>query len=405
MAAPLIAGLEIGTTRTVVCIGETDEASGRMKVTGLGTYPTIGVRKGQIVDLQNAQMCVRAAIKNAEREANATVWQVIEACKDGSIATETSRGALSIRSEDGLVTAEDVEEVREIARNIKLKPGRQLLHTIRQTFQLDGQTGIVRPEGMACKLLALDVLAVTGDTNRIENLANAAKNEDMEVTDVVFSGICAAMAVLTPEQKKGGAALIDLGGGTTSYIAYCNNAVAAAGCIAVGGDHVTNDIAQAFNISLGAAEEMKCAEGSAVLGAGAGQDRVAVKGGIGFDDRSVSRKALHTVINARMDELLRAVRSRLDDAGILPHLGGGVLLTGGGAYLRGAPELARLVFGMPARIGLPAAVDGLEKAERPAALATAAGLLLYSRMNGRDEDAFSPVKNFFKGLFKGWREK
>lgn len=399
MAIPPIAALEIGTSRTVVCVGEVNE-SGRMKITGVGTCPTTGVRKGQIVDLTQARVGVESASKQAEKMSSVSIWQLLLATSGGHIQSVVNPGMLTIRSADRVVSREDIEEVTENAQAIPIENERQVLHTITQSFTVDEQPGIVKPEGMRCKVLTLNVMAVHGLKSRIDNAVSVAKSAQLEVTDVAFSGICSALAVLTLEQKRNGVVLVDLGGGTTNYVAYCNNVISAVGCIAVGGDHVTNDIAQAFNMTQARAEELKRSEGCAVLDPESSARRVVLPAQVGFDERMLSCKALHTVINARMDETFHVLRSKLDEAGVLPHLGGGVVLTGGGAYLRKVSDLAQRIFGLPCRIGLPVNVDGLDTLEQPAALSTAAGLVLYGQMTYEDRGLFSPLKNLFKGVFR-----
>ena len=400
MAIPPIAALEIGTSRTVLCVGEHDAGSGRMKITGVGTYPTTGVRKGQIFEMSQARVGVEAVSKQAESQADVSVWQVLLATSGSHIQSAINPGVVTVRSGDRVVTREDVDEVNEIANSVQVEADRQILHTITQSYTLDDQPGIVHPEGMRCKTLALNVMAVHGLKNRIDNAVSVAKSAQLDVSDVAFSGICAALAVLTPEQKRNGVLLLDLGGGTTSYIAYCNNVISAVGCVAIGGDHVTNDISLAFTIPLNRAEEVKRTEGCAVIEPETAGRRVTLRADAGFEERVISCKALHTVINARMDETFRVLRSKLDDSGVLPHLGGGVILTGGGAYLRKAAELGQRIFGLPCRVGLPANVDGLEKAEQPAALATAAGLVIYGQMTYEDRGLLSPLRKLFKGVFR-----
>lgn len=398
MAIPPIAALEVGTSRTVVCVGESE--NGRVKITGTGSYPTIGVRKGQIFDVTQARTSVETAVKLAEKQSDVSIWQVLLALSGGHIMTTANQGVLTVRSSDYVVSRDHIEEVIENAKEIRLDPDRQVLHTITQTFIVDDQPGIVKPEGMHGKMLKLNVLAVHGVKSRIENAVNVAKSAGLEVVDVAFSGVCAALAALTTEQKRNGVVLIDLGGGTTNYIAYSNDVVVALGSVAVGGDHITNDIALAFNIPQNNAEELKRAEGSALIDTESGAERITLKNAVGFEERMLSSKALHTVINARMDETLRVVRARLHEAGVLPHVGGGVVLTGGGAYLRKVTELAQRVFGAPCRIGAPVNVDGLEQTEQPAALCTAAGLALYGHMTYEDRGVLAPVKNIFRGLFR-----
>lgn len=398
MAIPPIAALEIGTSRTVVCVGESE--NGRVKITGTGSYPTTGVRKGQIFDMTQARTGVETAVKQAEKQSDVSIWQVLLALSGGHIMTTVNPGMLTIRSSDYVVSRDHIEEVIENAKEVHLDPDRQVLHTITQTFTVDDQPGIVKPEGMRCKMLSLNVMAVHGVKSRIENAVNVAKSAGLEVVDVAFSGVCAALAALTVEQKRNGVVLIDLGGGTTNYVAYSNDVVVALGSVAVGGDHVTNDIALAFNIPQNSAEELKRTEGSALIDAESGTERITLKTAVGFEERTLSCKALHTVINARMDETLRVVRARLHEAGVLPHVGGGVVLTGGGAYLRRVTELAQRVFGAPCRIGVPVNVDGLEQEDQPAALCTAAGLALYGHMTYEDRGVLAPVKNIFRGLFR-----
>jgi len=398
MAIPPIAALEIGTSRTVVCVGESGER-GRVRITGVGVCPTIGVRKGQIVDLSKVRVGIDKAVKEAEKASGVDIWQVLIALSGGHIQSVVNSGMLAIRSNDHVVSREDMEELGESVNDVLLESDRQLLHTIPLTFTVDDQSGIVKPEGMRCKMLALDVMAIHGLKNRIDNAVNAAKSAKLDVTDVAFSGIGAALSVLTPEHKHNGVALIDLGGGTTSYVAYCNSVFAASGCIAVGGDHITNDVALAFTIPQARAEDVKRRYGSAVIAPDSGNKRVTLPADVGFEERSIGCKALQTVINARVDETLRIVRSRLDDAGVLPHLGAGLILTGGGAYINGVTDLARLVFGLPCRIGVPSNVDGLDGVDQSAALAAVAGLVVHGRNNYEDRGLLSPVKHVLKGWF------
>ncbi|MDX9866939.1 MAG: cell division protein FtsA [Kiritimatiellia bacterium] len=399
MAIPPIAALEIGTSRTVLCVGESDD-SGRVKITGVGTYPTTGVRKGQVFDLSQARVGVELAAKQAEKQADVSIWQVLLATSGGHIRAAVNPGMVPIRSGDRVVTQEDVDEVTENAQTIQLDADRQVLHTINQSFTVDDQPGIAKPVGLRGKILTLNVMAVHGLRNHIENAVGVAKSAQLEVTDVAFSGICAGLAVLTPEQRRNGVALIDLGGGTTNYLAYGNGMISALGCVAVGGDHITNDIALAFTIPVNRAEELKRAEGCALIEPESGSRRITLPAEIGFEERVLSCKALHTVIHARMDETFRIVRSKLDEVGVLPHLGAGVILTGGGAYLRKATDLAQRVFGLPCRVGLPVNVGGLDNVPQAAALSTAAGLVLYGRMTYEDRGVLSPLKNLFKGVFR-----
>jgi cell division protein FtsA len=252
--------------------------------------------------------------------------------------------------------------------------------------------------------LALHMLIVHGARARFDNAVTVFRNASVGVQDTVF-GVCAAsLAVLSAEQKKNGVLLIDLGGGTTDYAVFANDVIATAGSIGVGGDHITNDIALAFNITSVQAEELKRKEGSAVIDADASGRRLTLPQSTGFPARSFGVRALQTVINARMDETLRVVRARLDDEGMLPLLGAGVVLTGGGTQLRNICPLAQHLFGLPCQVGVLRNIACATTIDPTPDLATVAGLLLYGYEHGCDGDRIRPmrtrVKKIIEDIFK-----
>ncbi|MCL1921447.1 MAG: cell division protein FtsA [Kiritimatiellaeota bacterium] len=398
MAMPPIAALEIGTSRTLVCVGEVGQGD-RMRILGYGQSETRGVRKGQIIDVGQARVGVETALKQAESMSGVDVWQVLLAVTGGHIQSKSNPGIITIR--DGVVRAEEKEEVKEIASDIPLDRDRQALHTLKQSYTLDDdRPGIAEPEGIRCNMMTLNMLAIHGLKNRIDSALDVAKSVKVEVTDVAFAGLCASLSTLSEEQKQRGVVVLDLGGGTTSYIAFANGIPVTAGCLAVGGDHITNDIALAFNLTLTRAEEMKRKEGCAVVEADAANQRITlVQESTERDERQISRRMLSTVINARVDETFRVLRKMLTSERVLPNLGAGVVLTGGGAYLRKIKDQAQHVFGLPCEIGLPVNVDGLE-ADQPAAFATATGLLMYGQMSYEDTSLFAPLRKFFKRMSK-----
>lgn len=399
MAIPPIAALEIGTTQTVALVGEIDD-SRRVTITGRGVYKTTGVRKGQVIDVEHAKVGVTKAVQQASEESDVDVGRLLLAVSGGHIESKVNRGSVPVRARDQIASHEDVEEVSELAQAINLPPDRDVMHTVSQSFGLDDQIGIMKPEGLHGAQLSLDMLVIHALRNRVDNLRKVVQSVELNVDDVVFSGLCAALAVLTSEQKRNGVAIIDLGGGTTSYLAYADNVIACAGSFGVGGDHVTNDLSVAFNIQTGRAEELKRSEGHAQVSASTGLKRLMIPQDLGFQERSISLKAFHVVINARMAETLRLVRTALHDAGVLPKLSAGVVFTGGGASLPGLPELGRIIFGVPCLIGTPSNVFGLEDVENPAAYATTAGLVLYGFKTYQETGLMRPVKDFIQGFFK-----
>jgi cell division protein FtsA len=399
MAIPPIAALEIGTTQTVALVGEIDEAR-RVTITGRGVYKTSGVRKGQVFDVDLAKMGVAKAVQQASEESDVDVGRLLLAVSGGHIEAKINRGSIPVRARDRIVSHEDVEEVTELAQALALPPDRDIMHTVSQSFSLDDQAGILKPEGLSGAQISLDMLVIHALRNRVDNLRKVVQSVEMDVDDVVFSGLCVALAVLTSEQKRNGVAIIDLGGGTTSFLAYADNVIACAGSFGVGGDHITNDLAVAFNLPTGRAEELKRREGHAQVSAATGLKRLIIPEELGMQERSISLKAFHTVVNARQAETLRLVRTALHEAGILPRLNAGIIFTGGGAALPGLTDLGRAIFGLPCLVGEPCNVTGLANVETPAAYATAAGLVLYGFKTYQETGIMHPVKEYLQRIFK-----
>jgi cell division protein FtsA len=402
MATQPLVAVELGTTRTVVAVGEYQNNG--LVLTAVGTYPTTGVRKGHVVSVEQAETGLVAALRQAEQSGNLTIAQVLLGVSGGHIQTVGNVGNIPIQSRDHVVTQDDVNEVTELAKSLNLDDSRTLLHAFSQTYSVDDMEGIFDPVGMTGGQLALHMLIVHGARARFDNAVTVFRNASVGVQDTVF-GVCAAsLAVLSAEQKKNGVLLIDLGGGTTDYAVFANDVIATAGSIGVGGDHITNDIALAFNITSVQAEELQRKEGSAKIDADASGRRLTLPQSTGFPARSFGVRALQTVINARMEETLCVVRARLDDEGMLPLLGAGVVLTGGGTQLRNICPVAQRLFGLPCQVGVLRNIACATTIDPTPDLATVAGLLLYGYEHGCDGDRIRPmrtrVKKIIEDIFK-----
>ena len=397
MSMPPVVGLEIGTAKTVALVGEIRE-DGHVMITGMGERPSSGVRKGEIIDLENAVLCLRSVLEMAEESGRVSIRQVYLAVSGGHIQGLVNRGVVPVLDEDGEITRDDMDQAMEVARAVNLSADRETLHTICQHYCIDDQTRVLRPEGMEGAKLALEMLVLHGVRSRLNNVVRVVRSIPLDVQDVAFSGLCAALAVLTVEQKKRGVVVIDLGAGTTDYLAYADSVVAAAGALGVAGDHVTNDITLAFTIPISQAERLKRESGSAVISAVSPSQKVVLPPEGGFPGRLVGLQALHTVMAARMEEIFMMIRKRLDKAGVRHHVGAGVVLTGGGAHLKGVTDLAEKVFGWPCSIGRPRHVSGLATATEGPEYAACSGLVQYGfRTNGQPYSA-SPF-TWLRGLF------
>ncbi|MCL1888490.1 MAG: cell division protein FtsA [Kiritimatiellaeota bacterium] len=378
MALNPIVALEIGTTRTVVLVGDSlDGRGGDVKIIGRGIVPTAGVRKGVVTGVHQARACVEAAVAEAAAESNIRIGLAHLAVSGGHISSDTMACPTVVDSPDSRVGREDMDAALEAMNAAGVADDRQILHRIPQFYTLDGKAGIPNPEGMHGRNLSVGALVVHGRRNHLDDAVAVARAADLDVRDAVFAGICAAKAALTPEHRRGGALLVHLGGGVTDCVCFVDGAPVLAASLPIGGDHVTHDIQHAFGLTTGAqAEDLKIRHGSAVLDPAAPRERVKIQLGQGFGERAVPPRALHTVMNARLNELLGFVRQLVDERDCLPRLAAGVVLTGGVAYTPGMAELASRVFGARCAIGGIHGVKGLEDAPEPARLAAAAGLVL-----------------------------
>jgi cell division protein FtsA len=389
--------LEIGTSKVIALVGEMRE-DGNIMIIGTGECPSKGVRKGEVTEMESAAGCVRTALERAEETSGVRIGEVLVCVSGGHIQSVSHGGTVPVSGRDGTVDAEDVAQVSEVARAISLPDEREIIHSLSRQFSLDDQDRVIRPEGLAAARLTHEMLIVHGVRNRLENNLRAVQGLPMDIQDVAFSGLCSALAVMSPEQRKSGCLVMDFGAGTTDYMVYAGTVPAAAGVLAVGGDHVTNDIALAFGISTPQADRLKREFASALTGTVPRSQRVSLVAEVGFPARSVSLSSINTVVAARVEEVLSIIRARLERDEILPHLGAGVLLTGGGARLKGLLELTERIMGLPCQLGLPRNIAGKAMVSDSPELSTCVGLVQYGfkeHAERRREPVFS---RWLKGL-------
>ena len=399
MSVPPIVALEIGTSKVRAIVGEARE-DGTLMITAIGECPSRGVRKGEIADFDNALACVRAALQLADENGKVVINLVHLLLSGGHIKSLVNRGSLPILDHGGEITPEDIEHVMETARAVNIPGDRDVLHTICQHFYVDDQDGVSNPLGMEGSKLAMDMLILHGVRSRLRNMVKVVRTAGVDVQDVAFGGLCAALGVLTPEDKESGVVVIDLGGGTTDYVVYAHNAIADAGAFAVGGDHVTNDIAYGLRVPTTEAERLKEASGSALVDLAARAQRIPVMpAGAGASEKTVKLSDLNTIIHLRVEEILNLVKAQLVRNNFLRSLRGGIVLTGGGAQLRQVDALAERIFGLPCRIGRPTGVSGITAVTNSPEYAATVGLVRYAFKSALKEAEKQTFGGWFKGLF------
>ena len=396
LSAP-VAGLEIGTSRTVIAIGEGLD-DGRLEVAALGSIPSSGVRKSQIIEMTQARYSIESVLKKLEEQFGYAIGHACLAVSGPQVRTTSMNTQWQL--ERGFVHDDDIAEINARAEETNLPPERTQLELHPISYGLDELAEIASPKGMNGNLLKLRSLCIHGATQRINDARSAADGAKLEISEPFFAGTCAALAVLTPQDRRDGTLVIDLGGGSTTYTAWADGHLVCAGVLGVGGDHVTNDILTAFGISRDQAEQIKTTAASALVAAEDGTIRVPVPSPMpGFKAASISRRALNTVVNARMQELFTIIRSKIDDENLLHRLNGGIVFTGGGAALPNVVQLAISVFGCNARLAtIVPEVQGLDKVSGapPYACATIAGLLLRAAAT----ESRPSLMDYFKGFFR-----
>ncbi len=382
----LMIGLEIGTSKICVVVGES-RPDGTVKILGVGQTPSRGVRKGEIVDFETAMKCVHEAVVDAEQKSDVMIRSVYVAVGGSHLQSFNNRGCVMLPEDRDEIDEQDVEDVKINAREVSIPAQNAFLHSIIQHYHVDGQDGVLNPVGMLGQRLEADFHIIHGVRTRIQNTIRCVKELPLDVEDVVFGGLASAQVVLTQHQKDLGALVIDIGGGTTDYILYADGAVKQSGCVAIGGDHITNDISMGLRIPMARSEKLKTEEGSCVLGNCFPGEMILLKDDSGFAGKEIERETLNTIIHLRLRETLELLKRRLDEEPFINYLGGGIFITGGCSLLNGIDNLAEEIFEMPAHVAHAQTTSGVTSAVENPQFSTAIGLIKYAQAVQTDRPA------------------
>ena len=394
----IIVGLEIGTSKVCAVVGE-QGVEGALNIIGLGQARSRGVRKGEIVDAALAEEDVRNAIVEAEKMANVEIRSVYLGVTGGHIRGFNNHGIHPVVSADREISEDDVEDVVKNAKAINLPAENAILHAVRQHFFVDGQDGITNPVGMTGARLEVDVHVVHGVRTRLQNAIRVVKGLQLEVDDLpVFNGLASSLALLTGEQKELGALVIDMGGGTTDYIVYADGIIKHTGVLAIGGDHVSNDLGHGLKVQLSRAEKLKLEYGSALVDETLKGRTITVTNDLGLPLKTVNLEHLQRIMSVRLEEIFLIIAQDLEQAGLMDHLRAGVFLCGGGARIPQIAKLAETVFQMPVSLGQTNSISGLKSALDQPEFVTAIGLVKYGSRRKR-----KPPGGFLSRLPRLWK--
>jgi cell division protein FtsA len=388
--ASTVCVLDVGTSKVAAIIArlkpadEDELLSGRthaIEVVGYGYQQSRGVKSGAVVDLDKAEHAIRRAVDAAEQMAGVTVESLIVTQTAGRLASEAFGATVDL--DMGTVREGDIRRVLAAAGRHNISDGRSALHALPIGYSLDGQDGIRDPRGMVGDVLGVDVNVVTADRSAQDNMALAIHRCHLDVDGVVAAPYASGLAALVDDEAELGAACVDIGGGTSTIAIFSEGNLVHVDGIAIGGHHVTMDIAHCLSIRLEEAERLKTLHGSAVSSSRDDRDALTIHT-IGEEDggapQTIPRTTLNAIIRPRVDEILELVRDRLVASGFSGRIGRRVVLTGGGSQLTGLADVARSVFGRPVRLGRPLGVKGLPIAARGAAFSAVIGLLIYPQL-------------------------
>lgn len=402
MRANIVAGLDIGSTKTCAVVAEiAGEApkQNELRILGVGQARTSGMRREVVTDIEETTESVRTALKEAELMAGVSMARVFAGIAGEHIAAQTSSGVVAVADDE--VGPNDVARVHEVARAVVVPADREVLHVLPQEYRVDGQHGIRDPYGMAGMRLEAEVYIVTASAVACTNLRKAISRAGYGVQAFVHEPLATAQAVVTEEEKEVGVALVDLGGSTTELAVFRDGKTRHLATIPWGGTAVTNDLARGLALPYAEAERAKEKYGAAFAQHVDPREMVELPGASPGQQRQVSRELIAHIIEQRLDEILGLVWREVERSGESDQLGAGVVLTGGGAQLAGTLDVAQHAFGTTVRVGTPGDnLYGLVDSIRRPKFATATGLVIYgANLTGR---AAAGTGSGVLGRLAGW---
>ncbi|TSA39172.1 MAG: cell division protein FtsA [Porphyromonadaceae bacterium] len=404
-----ISAIDIGTTKIVALIARKTE-DGKFEILGLGNAPSSGVKRGVVVHIDETVSALELAKQQAEEQSGYRMGEVYVGIAGQHIKSMKNRNSKYLDNEE--ITQEDVNYLHDQMARTPLEPGEEILHVIPQSYIVDSETDVSKPVGMSGRMLEANFHLVIGKVASARNISKCIERVELKVKKMILEPLASATAVLTADEREAGVVLIDIGGGTTDVAVYYNDVVRHTAVIPFGGNVITNDIKEGCSILLRQAESLKIQFGSA-MGDTAADDKVVTIPGIsGRDAREISFKNLAYIIQARMEEILDAVSFEIENSGYAEKVSAGIVITGGGAMLKGLPQLIKFKTGYDVRVGYPnqfLVPESDENITQPQ-YATGIGLIIEGSFGGatsasrqgfsfRRKPQNSPLKD---KIHKGW---
>ncbi len=396
----LVVGLDIGTTKVCAIVGEvTDEG---IDIVGIGTSPSRGLRKGVVINIDATVQSIRKAVEEAELMAGCEITSVYTGIAGGHIKGFNSHGVVAVKDKE--VRQSDIDRVIDAARALALPLDREVIHILPQEYIIDEQDGIKEPLGMSGVRLEAKVHIVTGAVTSAQNIIKCANRCGLNVSDIVLQQLASAEACLSQDEKDLGVALLDIGGGTTDLVIFSDGAIKHTAVIALGGNHLTNDIAVGLRTPTLEAERIKKKYGCALSGKVGRDETIEVPSVGGRPPRVLNRQVLAEIIEPRAEEIITLAHQEIERSGFEDALASGVVITGGSSLLDGMVELTEHIFNLPVRRGVPSGIGGLLDVVNSPMFTTGVGLVLYGARSDVDHKFRIREANLYHKVKRRMRE-
>ena len=404
----IICGIDVGSSKIATLVASIDD-NGKINLIGVSSTTSKGVRKNQVVDIDEAVAAITESVESAERMAGDSISSAYVSLGGPQIESINQHAVVAVSQPEGEIRESDIQRVNEAARAIPLPSSREILHVIPRTFTVDGQEGIKDPIGMTGVRLETETHIITGSSTSMKNLVKCVSEVGIDVKELVFSGIAASIAVLTDTEKELGVALVDIGGETTDVVIFIDGSVAYSSVVPIGARHITSDMAVGLRISLESAEKLKLYLGKVLKLPAIAEDKIEESGkngsvkktdeildikslGIEEGTQKISRKSVvDGIIRPRLQEIFKYVGKEIKNSGFGTQIPSGLVICGGGSSTVGVVDQAKYVLGFPARQGVIAGLAGLVEEIDSPAFASSAGLILYGSTQGLESSMRIPV--------------
>ena len=404
----IVVGIDVGTTKVCTLVGRIED-EGSIRILGVGIEPSEGIKKGTIVDLDSAARAIARSVERAESTSGLEITTALVSMAGAHVSSVNSRGSVGISN--GVIEENDVLRVLEQARAVAIPHDREIVHVIQRGFSVDGQDGIRSPIGMHGYRLEVEAHIITAANATVDNLRKCVDEAGVQIQQFVLNPLASAEVVLTDQEREMGVAVCDIGGGTTDLAIYVDGDVWHTMVLAVGGNHLTQDVAHGLRLPVAQAEEIKKKHGHAVRGEVGADEYFSIRPFGEEQTVQINRQDLAHIIEARVEEIFRLTLQEIKRSGYDGLLPAGMVLTGGSSALPGIKRIASEVLGVPIRTARPENLVGLVDRLDSPAYSTSVGLLRWAltmhshqitpgqqRLKGEKRMDFSFVKKWFDRL-------